>query len=85
MTLNESTVEAAGMDWFAELGWTVAHGPDLAPGESGAERTLSPALSRGERGSYGDVVLVGRLREAIRRLHQANSNGPFKRLIDRSN
>ena len=34
-------------------------------------RTLTPALSHGERESYGEVVLVGRLREAIRRLNPA--------------
>ena len=32
---------------------------------------LTPALSHGERESYGEVVLVGRLREAIRRLNPA--------------
>ena len=34
-------------------------------------RTLTPALSHGERESYSDVVLVGRLRDAIRRLNPA--------------
>ncbi|QDU87948.1 Type-1 restriction enzyme R protein [Pirellulimonas nuda] len=57
-SLNESAVEAAALDWFGELGYAVASGPDLAPGEPGAERA-----------SFGDVVLVGRLREAIWRLN----------------
>ncbi len=52
-------VESAALDWFAELGYGVGHGPHLAPGE--------PA---GERGSFGEVVLVGRLREAIQRLNR---------------
>ena len=56
--LNESTVEDAALSWFDELGYAVASGPDLAPGEAAAERT-----------SFGDVVLVGRLREAINRLN----------------
>lgn len=55
---NESTVEEAALYWFGELGYTVAHGPHLAPGEPAAER-----------GSFAEVVLVERLREGIRRLN----------------
>src|ERR1700722_14118815 len=58
MGLSESTVEDAALEWFAELGYSVAHGPHLAPGEPAAERE-----------SFGEAVLVGRLREAIRRLN----------------
>jgi type I restriction enzyme, R subunit len=60
MSLNESIVEEAALEWFGELGYSVAHGHDLAPGEQGAERD-----------SFGDVILVGRLRDAIRRLNPA--------------
>jgi len=60
MSLNESHVEEAALEWFGELGYTVGHGPQLAPGEPAAERQ-----------SFGEVVLVGRLREAIRRLNPA--------------
>ena len=60
MNLNESIVEDAALEWFGELGYAVGHGPHLAPGEPAAERD-----------SFGDVVLVGRLREAIRRLNPA--------------
>ena len=56
--LNESTVEDAALGWFEELGYAVGHGPQMAPGEAGAERD-----------SFGAVVLVGRLREAIWRLN----------------
>ena len=56
--LNESHVEDAALEWFGELGYAVGHGPKLAPGEPAAERD-----------SFGEVVLVGRLREAIRRLN----------------
>jgi len=56
--LNESIVEDAALTWFGELGYAIRHGPHLAPGE--------PAT---ERGGFGDVVLVGRLREATGRLN----------------
>jgi hypothetical protein len=58
MNLNESIVEDAALEWFGELGYAVGHGPHLAPGEPAAERE-----------SFGEVVLVGRLCEAIRRLN----------------
>jgi type I restriction enzyme R subunit len=57
-TLTESTVEEAAMSWFGELGYAIQYGPDLALGEPGAERE-----------SFGDVALVGRLRDAIERLN----------------
>jgi type I restriction enzyme R subunit len=60
MSLNESIVEDAALEWFGELGYAVGHGPHLAPGEPAAERE-----------SFSEVVLVGRLREAIRRLNPA--------------
>jgi type I restriction enzyme R subunit len=60
MSLNESIVEDAALEWFGELGYAVGHGPHLAPGEPAAERC-----------SFGQVVLVGRLREAILRLNPA--------------
>ena len=55
---TESVIEDATLDWFAELGYTVAHGPDLAPGEAASERA-----------TYGDVVLVDRLRAALARIN----------------
>jgi type I restriction enzyme R subunit len=58
MSLNESIIEEAALEWFAELGYAVGHGPQMAPGEVAAERD-----------TFGDVVLVGRLREAISRLN----------------
>jgi type I restriction enzyme, R subunit len=60
MTLNESIVEEAALGWFQELGYAVLSGPQLAPGEQTAERE-----------TFSDVVLVGRLREAIRQLNPA--------------
>ena len=60
MPLNESIVEDAALSWFTELDYAVGNGPQLAPGESATERD-----------SFREVVLVGRLREAIRRLNPA--------------
>jgi len=57
-SLTESTVEAAALDWFQEIGYAVLHGPDVAPDELHAERA-----------SYGDVMLVGRLRSALARIN----------------
>ncbi len=48
------------MEWLEELGYAVGHGPQLAPGETA-----------GERDSFSEVVLVGRLRDTIRRLNPA--------------
>ncbi len=57
---TESMVEEAALGWFGELGYAVGHGPQMAPGELFAERA-----------SFGEVVLEGRLREAIYRLNPA--------------
>ena len=35
---NESTVEEAALSWFDELGYGIAHGPSIAPGEPGVMR-----------------------------------------------
>ena len=58
MSLSESIVEDAALTWFGELGYAVGHGPQMAPGEPAAERT-----------SFGEVVLVERLRAALQRLN----------------
>ncbi len=58
MSLNESVVEDAAISWFAQIGYTVGHGPNLAPGEPGAERS-----------SFADVILKERLQDAIPRLN----------------
>ncbi len=58
MTFNESTVEDAALSWLEGVGWTIAHGPDIAPEMQGAERD-----------NYSDVVLAGRLRSVLTRLN----------------
>ena len=60
MSLNESIVEDAALTWFGELGYAFGHGPQPASGELAAEQNW-----------LGEVVLMGRLREAIRRLNPA--------------
>jgi hypothetical protein len=71
MSLNESIVEDAALEWFGELGYAFGHGPHLSPGEPAAERD-----------SFAEVGLVGRLREAIRRLNPAIPFRTFATLRD---
>ncbi|MFN7307528.1 MAG: type I restriction endonuclease, partial [Acetobacteraceae bacterium] len=56
--IAESHVEIASLAWLEELGFATIPGPDIGP--DGA---------RPERASYGDVILLGRLRTAIARLN----------------
>ena len=55
---TESVVEDAALAWLKGLGYAVLYGPDIAAGESAAERS-DP--------NYRDVVLDGRLRQALAR------------------
>ncbi len=55
---NEAEVERAALEWFQELGYGLAFGPDIAPTEPSAERT-----------AFGEVVLGGRLRKALKKLN----------------
>ena len=64
--VSESVVEDAALDWLESLGWSVAHGPDIAPDTLAAERA-----------DYGQVVLGQRLRDA---LTQLNENLPAEAL-----
>ena len=56
--LKESVVESAALAWLESCGWTVAHGPDIAPDTPGTER-----------GDYGEVVLERRLYAALDRIN----------------
>ena len=56
---SEDVIEQAALAWFEGLGYRVVNGPMLAPGESTSERD-----------SYSDVILAGRLREALVRLNR---------------
>ncbi|MFH1044157.1 MAG: type I restriction endonuclease subunit R [Pseudomonadota bacterium] len=56
----ESVVEDAALAWLESLGYAVLHGPDIAVGMPGAERS-DP--------NYRDVILERRLRDAFVRLN----------------
>jgi type I restriction enzyme R subunit len=56
--IAESTVEESALVWLGSLGYAVANGPEIAPGEKLAERA-----------SYDQVVLESRLRNAVKRLN----------------
>lgn len=56
--LTESIVEEAALDWPQALDGSIAHGPEIAPDQPGAERA-----------HYGQVILEGRLRAALARLN----------------
>jgi type I restriction enzyme R subunit len=59
-TFTESVVEDAALAWLEALRYTVLNGPAIAAGEPAAERS-DP--------NYHDVVLEGRLRQALARLN----------------
>jgi len=55
---TESTVEDAALELLTELGYTVLHGPDIAPGELLEERA-----------QFSDVLLLARLKNALARIN----------------
>lgn len=57
-SFSESIIEEAALDWFRSLGYATLSGPDIAPGEMGAERE-----------TYQEVILAARLRNAIVQLN----------------
>jgi len=57
-SFSESVVEDASLSWLEGLGWQIAHGPEIAPGEAGAERS-----------DYREVLLAQRSRSAIQALN----------------
>jgi hypothetical protein len=48
---TESVLEKAVLEYLGSLKWDIQFGPEIAPGESGAEH-----------GDYREVLLAGRLR-----------------------
>lgn len=56
--LIEDTIEEAALEWLGEVGYSYLPGPEIAPGESMAERE-----------SYHDVVLGERLSASLRCLN----------------
>ena len=55
---TESVVEDAALAWLEALGYTVKHGPKIAPGEPASERS-----------DFGEVILEGCLHTALQRLN----------------
>ncbi len=70
--VTESEVEAAALEWLAEFGWSVAHGPDISPGGASSERAY-----------YREVVLEGRLRHALDRLNPDLPSGALHDALGR--
>ncbi len=72
-TITEADVEKAALDWLAGTGWSIAHGPDIAPDAPAAERD-----------DYEHVVLERRLRDALADLNRDLPSGAlddaFRRL-----
>lgn len=66
--VSESILEEEFLDYFRALGYAIAHGPDIAPGESLAERS-----------SYEDVVLLNRVQNTMERL---NPSVPYEAIED---
>jgi len=56
---TESVVEDAALKWFASIGYSILSGPETAPGEPKAER-----------GSFEEIVLPGRFKQALERLNR---------------
>ncbi len=56
--IYESDIEEAALNWFADLGYTVLHGPNIAPDAPASERS-----------TYKEVVLTRRLQDVVARLN----------------
>ena len=61
MSLSENAIEQMALDELRSLGWQTAFGPDIA--------FDGPRPERDPAANYGDVVLTGRLREALARIN----------------
>jgi type I restriction enzyme, R subunit len=55
---TESTIEETTLEWLKAMGYTIVFGNDIAPGEPAAERE-----------NYSEVILSGRLKDALRRIN----------------
>lgn len=57
---TESDLENAVLEWFEELGYSIEYGPDIGPDNE-----------KSERESHKDIILIGRLRDAIERINSS--------------
>jgi type I restriction enzyme R subunit len=73
--MTEDQLEQEALGWLADVGYGVVYGPDMAPDG------LAP-----ERDNYRQVILTGRLREAIARLNPgvpaAARDDALKQVVD---
>lgn len=58
VSFTESIVEETALVWLKDLGYSIVFGGDIAPEELAAERE-----------NYGEVILSGRVKEALRRIN----------------
>lgn len=70
---NESSVETAALSYFSDMGYQTIHGTQIAPDEPHAERL-----------SYADVVLVGRLRDAIAKINPGIPQQALDEAVDKT-
>lgn len=66
--LTESTLEETALEWLRDLRYTVIYGNDIAPDEPASERE-----------NYSEVILAGRLKDALKRI---NPKVPIEALED---
>ena len=65
---TESTIEETALEWLKDMGYTIVFGNEIAPDEPAAERE-----------NYSEVILAGRLKDALKRI---NPNVPAEALED---
>src|SRR5258708_3868861 len=68
---NEDVVEQAALNWLRELGYSVLHGETIAPDEPAAERN-----------NYSEVLLLGRLRDALDHINTHIPPSAHSEMID---
>ena len=70
--ITENELEALALTWFQDTGWEYRHGPDIAPDGDTPERT-----------DYRQVLLQGRLHEALHRLNPDVSDAVLEEVLHR--
>src|SRR3569623_1565490 len=69
---SEEKLEQLTLNWFQDTGWEYRHGPDIAPDCDTPERT-----------DYRQVLLQGRLHEALHRLNPDVSDSVLEEVLQR--
>ncbi len=70
---NESVVEQAALEWFADLGYQTIYGPDISPGGDGVQL----------RDAFKDVILNDRLISVVRGLNRELDSSIVEEAIKR--